>query len=169
MHGKMGGAEMKVYHGGTDIVKHPNCLYGRENLDFGRGFYITDIRSQAVSWAERTALKRNMKPLLNIYSLDKQQILLTARCKIFTAYDEDWLDFIVDSRLGKNPAMEYDYVEGGVANDRVVDTINIYMSGLMDKDIALQRLKLHVPNNQICLLNQEIIDKYLVYERTESI
>lgn len=165
----MGGAEMKVYHGGTEVVENPDCLHGRGNLDFGQGFYVTDIRSQAVSWVERTALKRNEKPVLNVYDLDKQTILRVARCKIFTAYDEDWLNFIVDSRLGKNPAKDFDYVEGGVANDRVIDTVNIYMSGLMDKDVALQRLKLHVPNNQICLLNQEIIDKYLVYERTESI
>lgn len=169
MYGGMGGTKMIVYHGGTDVVKYPDCLHGRDNLDFGQGFYVTDIRIQAVSWAERTALKRNKRPVLNIYNLDKNEIVQVAKCKIFTTYDEEWLDFIVDSRLGKNPAINFDYVEGGVANDRVIDTVNIYMSGLMDKNIALQRLKLHVPNNQICLLNQEIIDKYLVYERTESI
>ena len=63
----------------------------------------------------------------------------------------------------------YDYIEGGVANDRVIDTINLYMAGLMDSDTALRRLAIHRPNNQICLLNQELTDKYLIYERTEHI
>lgn len=45
----------------------------------------------------------------------------------FTAYDKDWLDFIVGNRQGKNPAKDYDYIEGGIANDRVIDTVNLYM------------------------------------------
>ena len=40
-----------VYHGGTEIVEHPICKFGRRNLDFGQGFYITNIRKQAVDWA----------------------------------------------------------------------------------------------------------------------
>ena len=32
-----------VYHGGTDIIENPICKLGRDNLDFGKGFYITDI------------------------------------------------------------------------------------------------------------------------------
>ena len=33
-----------VYHGGTQVVDRPVCLFGRENLDFGRGFYVTPLR-----------------------------------------------------------------------------------------------------------------------------
>ena len=42
-----------------------------------------------------------------------------------------------------------------------VDTVNLYMAGLMDKATALRRLSEHQPNNQMCLLNQEIADKFL--------
>ena len=42
------------------------------------------------------------------------------------------------------------------------------MAGLMSADVALQRLAMHQPNNQICLLNQKLIDKYLSYDGTES-
>lgn len=27
-----------VYHGGTEIVTHPVCKFGRRYLDFGQGF-----------------------------------------------------------------------------------------------------------------------------------
>lgn len=44
---------MKVYHGSTEIVRNPLVGVGRKNLDFGQGFYVTDLKEQAVSWAMR--------------------------------------------------------------------------------------------------------------------
>lgn len=34
----------RVYHGSVDIVREPKCYAGRDNLDFGKGFYVTDLR-----------------------------------------------------------------------------------------------------------------------------
>ena len=161
--------EVIVYHGGTEIVKVPNCSCGRKHLDFGQGFYVTEIRQQAVEWAKLMADRRKTAPVLNRYRLNREAVLSEGRCKVFTAYDEDWLEFIVASRQGQPVAVEYDYIEGGVANDRVVDTINLYMTGLMDKATALRRLSEHQPNNQMCLLNQEITDKYLIFDGTDKI
>ena len=158
-----------VYHGGTEIVTHPVCKFGRRYLDFGQGFYVTDLRQQAADWAMQMADRRNGKPVLNRYLLNREAILSEARCKIFDAYDRDWLEFIVASRRGQPVADAYDYIEGGVANDRVVDTVNLYMTGLMDITTALHRLSEHRPNNQMCLLSQEITDKYLIYDGTEEI
>ena len=161
--------EIIVYHGATEAVAHPVCSYGRKNLDFGQGFYVTDIREQAIAWAKLVSDKRNGSPLLNRYFLYREAILLEARCKIFTAYDEDWLEFIVSSRQGKNVMNAYDYIEGGVVNDRVIDTVNLYMAGLMNLTTALLRLSAHRPNNQMCLLNQELTDKYLIFNGTEDV
>ena len=158
-----------VYHGGTEEVKTPICKFGRPNLDFGQGFYVTELRNQAVSWALQMADRRKQSPVLNVYFLDRDAVLSEFRCKIFHAYDEDWLGFIVASRKGENVAAKYDYIEGGVANDRVVDTVNLYMAGLMDLNTALARLSEHQPNNQMCLLNQTIVDKYLIFNGTETI
>ena len=169
----MGGIRMNneviVYHGGTDIVEVPICKFGRKNLDFGQGFYVTDIRKQALEWAVLTADRRKREPVLNRYILKRDDILAAGRCKLFEAYDRDWLEFIVASRRGQAIADAYDYIEGGVANDRVVDTVNLYMLGLMDLDTALERLSQHQPNNQMCMLSQEITDKYLIYDGTETI
>lgn len=71
------------------------------------------------------------------------------------------MDLIVASRSGKRPWAGLDIIEGGIANDRVIDTIRLYMFGEMDKSTALKRLSEHQPNHQICLLNQEAADKYL--------
>ncbi|MBQ9417915.1 MAG: DUF3990 domain-containing protein [Bacteroidales bacterium] len=42
---------MIVYHGSTERVIHPQVENGRKGLDFGRGFYTTNIRLQAELWA----------------------------------------------------------------------------------------------------------------------
>ena len=162
-------SEIVVYHGGTEKVEFPICKFGRRNLDFGQGFYVTDLRKQAVDWASQMADRRNLPPIINRYRLNRDAILAEARCKVFMAYDKEWLEFIVASRRGQNVADNYDYIEGGVANDRVIDTVNLYMAGLMDLDTALARLSEHRPNNQMCLLSQEISDKYLIFNGTEAI
>ena len=79
------------------------------------------------------------------------------------------MKFVVRSRLGLKPWLGYDMVEGGVANDRVIDTIENYMAGTMPAEIALQQLSLHQPNNQLCILNQEIVDTRLIFIGKEVI
>ena len=44
---------MRVYHGGTEKIEFPDVSKGRPGLDFGQGFYVTDIQDQAESWADR--------------------------------------------------------------------------------------------------------------------
>ena len=162
-------SEIIVYHGGTEKVELPICKFGRRNLDFGQGFYVTDLRKQAVDWATLVADRRKLPPIINRYLLNRDAILKEARCKVFTAYNRDWLQFIVASRHGEPVADDYDYIEGGVANDRVVDTVNLYMAGLMDEETALIRLSQHQPNNQMCILSQELINKCVIFDGTESI
>lgn len=158
-----------VYHGGTETVENPICKFGRKNLDFGQGFYVTTLREQAITWANNMARNRKMPAVLNRYRLDRETILQNARCKIFKAYDREWLEFIVGNRTGQELAKDYDYVESGVANDRVVDTVNLYIAGLMELNMALRELSKHQPNNQICILSQNLINKYLKYDGTEEL
>lgn len=158
-----------VFHGGTERIEKPIANAGRPNLDFGLGFYVTDVRSQAEDWAKKVANHRNKKPIVNNYELNRESIITEFKCKIFYDYDGEWLDFIVSSRLGKEPWKSYDYIEGGVADDRVVDTINLYMADLMTREKALERLSEHRPNNQMCLLSQELTNKYLRFNGTDEI
>jgi len=60
--------------------------------------------------------------------------------------------------------VEYDYIEGGVTDDRVVDTIDLYMTGFIPRDEAITRLKYLKPNNQICISTQMLIGKYLSFK-----
>lgn len=158
----------KVYHGATHIIKSPLCHIGRDNLDFGKGFYVTYIRKQAVNWATRV-VNLGLPQWLNIYELDVDYISKIARCKIFTAYDEAWLDFIVKSRNGEKPWKGYDYVEGGIADDKVITTIEDYLNGDISMEYTLKRLAEHQPNNQICFISQEILDMSLHFINAEPL
>ena len=86
---------LEVYHAGTDIVKAPDCKRGRKNLDFGQGFYITDIYDQAINFARLKSVYRNLPPVINVYLLNKIEMLKEAKSLIFDEYDGKWLDFMV--------------------------------------------------------------------------
>ena len=155
---------MRLYHGGYSTIEHPDCLAGRDNLDFGKGFYTTLIRDHAEVWARQVAFNNGgVTPVLNVYEFDKEKALAECKYLYFPAYDEEWMDFIVSSRSGEKPWEGFDIIEGGIANDRVIDTIRLYMYGDMEKSTALKRLSEHQPNHQICFLNQEAVDKYLKF------
>lgn len=159
---------IKVFHGATCIVGNPICSAGRPNLDFGRGFYVTDIRQQAESWASRI-VNKGLPQYLNIYELDTETIGNNYKCLKFEAYNLDWLDFIVGSRNGEKPWQGYDFVEGGVADDRVINTVEDYINGDIPVEFALKRLAEHQPNNQMCILSQSLIDECLHFISAEPL
>ena len=132
---------LTVYHGGTEVIVAPKVNAGRPNLDFGPGFYVTDIYTQAKDWAIKISKERNLVPIVNVYHLKQSDILSNCRHLIFEAYNKEWLKFVTQSRLGDSPWVGFDYIEGGVADDRVVNTIRLYMSGFISAEEALNRLQ----------------------------
>lgn len=159
---------LTVFHGGTDVIKSPLVKVGRPNLDFGPGFYVTDIYLQAKEWAKNVAALRNAHPIISVYRLRQRDIISSCCHKIFKEYDKEWLDFVAGNRLGQELWKGYDYIEGGIANDRVVNTVRLYMNGIISSDDALSRLKYFKPTYQICILNQELLNDYLTFVESIS-
>lgn len=155
--------KIEVYHASSVIVEKPLCGVGRQNLDFGPGFYMTNMYDQATMWALRRAGKMHTRAIVNIYILERKKIFRVANTLIFRRYNRDWLNFVVACRKGIPVWREYDYIEGGVADDRVIDTVDLYINKLIPERVALNRLRYVHPNNQICLLNQELLDRHLTY------
>ena len=157
----------KVYHGASQEVSSPLVHVGRENLDFGKGFYVTDIRSQAKIWAEvKSRYLMDAKGYINEYLFDFDNAIKYFRYRKFEKYDREWLHFIVDSRDGLKVWKGFDIIEGGVANDRVIDTVEAFKAGQISEEKALIELSKHQPNNQICILKQEVVDKYLIFRKS---
>lgn len=145
---------MQLYHSSTIKVKNPDLKHSRDYLDFGKGFYLTSMREQAVLYAERFLL-RGLPAVLNVYEIEED--FGSLKVKEFNTYDEEWLDFILACRQGKDSS-DYDLVIGGIANDKIFKTIDLYFTGDITKDEALKRLKFEKPNNQFCCRTLEALD-----------
>lgn len=87
---------------------------------------------------------------------------------MFDSYDLEWLNYVVDCRKGKDISSDYDLVEGDVANDNVIDTVEDYEKGIITAEQALGQLRYKKVNHQICILNQSVIDNYLVFVESLS-
>ena len=159
---------MIVYHGSYCVVKTPSITFSRDSLDFGKGFYVTSIKTQAINWPERFK-KRGKKAYLNSYSLDIDKLKENCKVKIFDSYNLEWLDFIIECRNMSDIYMKYDIIIGGIADDKIYNTIELYQDNLIEKDEALKRLKYYKPNEQICITNQNVIDKYLKFRYEEEV
>jgi hypothetical protein len=145
---------MKVFHGSYMAVNEIDLTKGRSNLDFGKGFYVTNIRSQAEYWAERTGRFYKTSGIVSEFEF-YERAFTDEMYKVlrFAEYNEEWLDFVV---LNRDPVTEeqrhdYDIVEGPVANDDVNDRIDDYLAGVVQKVDFLKELAHHRPTHQICL------------------
>lgn len=150
---------MLVYHSSNRQFTDPDVVHSREALDFGKGFYVTRPQEQAEKYAQRF-LRTGEDAYMHIFEYTPDPEL---RIKIFNTYDEEWLDFVCSCRKGGDDYKKYDIVEGGVANDKVFQTVDLYMAGVYNKEQALQNLVYEMPNNQLCFITQEAIDRCLTF------
>jgi hypothetical protein len=150
---------MKVYHASNLIVTRPDTVHSRPYLDFGQGFYLTTLKDQASNYGQRFK-RRQQEAWLNVYELSEN--LAAWNILRFESYSREWLDFVVKCRTGE-PTGNYDLVIGGIANDRVVATINLFFEHLISKEEALGRLKFEQPNIQYCIRTQRMLDECLTY------
>lgn len=150
---------MLVYHSSDQCFTVPDVVHSREALDFGKGFYVTRLKEQADKYASRF-LKIGNDAYLHIFEYTPDSEM---RVKIFRSYDEEWLDFVCSCRMGNNVYKAYDIIEGGVANDKVYRTVDLYMAGIYNKEQALQNLVYEKPNHQLCFITQKAIDKCLKF------
>ncbi|MCQ2109425.1 MAG: DUF3990 domain-containing protein [Fibrobacter sp.] len=162
---------MILFHGSDKIVEKPMANYGRNKVDFGQGFYLTSLREQAAKWAKIIAFKNGVgKAYVSEYNLDDSRLSsLGSRYKKFIAYDIEWLDYVIDCRNGGNLQNQYDVIEGGVANDNVIDTVENYENGIITAEQALGQLQYKKVNHQICIRSQDVLDKLLQFVRGEEV
>ena len=163
---------MTLYHGSHIAVPQPLVKVGRRNVDFGQGFYLTRLEKQASDWAEIIASRRgrDVIPVVSIFAFDREQAIADGvRIKIFEEYNLEWLDFVVGCRKGDDHSAEYDVVEGGVANDNVIDTVEDYEKGIITAEQALGQLRYKKVNHQLCILNQHVADNYLHFVESKEV
>lgn len=157
---------MRLYHGSYTTVEKPDASFSRADVDFGKGFYTTALRSQAERWCNRFS-RSGRAAVVSTYELD-EDALKDFNVLEFDSYSEEWLDFILKCRRGLDDS-QYDIVIGGVANDRVFNTVELFFEELIDKDEAIKRLRFEKPNHQMCFRTQEAIDACLRFVGSDAL
>ncbi|MDR1181805.1 MAG: DUF3990 domain-containing protein [Bacteroidales bacterium] len=156
---------MILYHGSYLQIDKPDIAFSRDRLDFGKGFYTTPIREQAEKWSIRSKRKYG-QGIISLYEFNEVAMRSAASVLEFATYSEEWVEFIVSCRSGDDVG-EYDVVIGGVANDDIFNTLQLFFRGFIDKSEMLKRLRYEKTNSQYCFRNQIIIDKYLKFITSE--
>ena len=87
----------------------------------------------------------------------------------FEKENEEWLDFVCACRKGEPLNREYDIVIGNVADDDVFKTVDMYFRGLWDKEKVLGELRYYKMNNQICIVNQETLNRLTTFKRAYEV
>lgn len=156
---------MILYHGSYLEIPRPDLAHSRANVDFGPGFYVTPIYEQAEKWCGRFR-RRGKDGVVSRYRFEDGR---EAQLKVlkFDAYTEEWLDFILSCRTGKDTT-DFDLVVGGVVNDRVFNTVELFFDGLIDKTEAIRRLRYEKPNLQLCFRTEKAL-ALLAFEGSERV
>jgi len=126
---------IRLYHTGFWIIEKPDLKIGRKNADFGQGFYLSDDAEFSRRWARQ---RKDMTTYLNEFELDLDGL----NYRRFSR-DSEWLDYILGNRNGQpDPLADLDVIIGPIANDTIYETMGIITSGVLQKDQALELLKI---------------------------
>ena len=141
-------AKQIIYHGSYCKVEKPEIKKGKYTKDFGVGFYCTILEEQAKKWAE----KYNT-PTINMYEYNENPKL---NIKEFTIMTEEWLDFIINCRSGKEH--NYDIVIGAMADDQVYNYITDLMAGQITREAFWELAKFRHPTHQIAFCTEKSLE-----------
>ena len=99
---------MKLYHGSTIDITEIDLGLSKPNKDFGRAFYLSEDRQQALEMAQFRAEFEETKPVVNVYEFD-ETLFQEFRYKRFEAYTEEWAHFVYDHRTEPHGLTLHDY------------------------------------------------------------
>ena len=143
---------MKLYHGTNIQFNEVNLKRCRPNKDFGQGFYLTDLKQQALLMAQRRCdIEGTGTPFVLEYEFDEKYLSDgSLSVKVFTNVCEEWAEFILTNRQRrkKNPQHSYDIVIGPIADDGVVFQLNRYQQKMIDLPTLVKELTFKKLNNQ---------------------
>ena len=88
--------------------------------------------------------------------------------KKFESYNKEWLDFVAQCRDGKDIG-DFDMIIGGIANDKVIMTLDRYFIGEISEDETLGLLKFEKPNIQYCIRSEQMLQECLTYIESKHI
>jgi hypothetical protein len=145
---------VQVFHGSDVRIEKIDLAKSEFFKDFGRGFYVTNIREHAYLRAIDVAKRHNSnKPVITEYKyIEAYPITVGLNMKKFNNISREWVEFIMLNRNRhiSHPAHIFDIVEGPIANDRMVIQIRLYEQGKISIEKLIDMLTYTEQTHQIC-------------------
>lgn len=147
--------EVMIYHGTVADFDEIELHKSKNKRDFGRGFYTTVLEKQAKEWAYRKSL-RDKKSTYYVYryAFAQDEVL---NIKYFDALNKEWLEFIKENRIKGGTQHSFDIVIGPVADDDTMETVQLYIGGVLTAEEAVERLRYNDVNNQVSFHTQKAL------------
>lgn len=153
---------MKLYHGTNIDFSEIDFSKCKPNKDFGQGFYLTDIKKQALEMAVRHCnFEQSGAPIVQEYEFDETVLHDgSLKIKIFDGVCPEWAEFILKNRTSrKKITHSYDVVVGPVADDGVVYQLNLYQQHFITIEQLVKGLEYRKLNNQYFFGTKRAISK----------
>ena len=136
---------MILYHGSNIAIKEPDLTKSKPYKDFGRGFYLSADKNQALRMAEQKTLQLLIgEPIVSEFEFDETLLQSNElKVKIFEDYSVEWANFILQNRdvHNQHPIHEYDIVYGPIADDGVTFQLRRYQAGTISIDELVKELQ----------------------------
>lgn len=90
---------MILYHGSNVAIDVIDLSKSRPGKDFGKGFYLSAEKQQAIEMAESKVAFLGGEPIVTEFEFDSNIIASgKLNVKTFNEYSEDWARFVYDNR-----------------------------------------------------------------------
>jgi hypothetical protein len=160
-----------LYHGSNVAIDGIDLDKCRPYKDFGKGFYTTKIKEQALDMSRRVSRIYGGQPYVTVFSINDEILFNTdLRIRRFDAPDKAWAIFIINNRNIKfldasniecNTDNKYDIVMGPVANDNIRLTLSLFTDGRISVRELREQLRNKKLTSQISFHTQKSI-QYLI-------
>lgn len=134
---------MRLYHGSTVDIETIDLEKSKPFKDFGKGFYLSADKEQAIKLATYKVLQVGGEVCINEYEFDEKSLSDgSLRVLSFEGYTKEWAEFVYNNRdEHQNFTHTYDIVYGPIANDRVGVQIRQLRENNISPEVFLERLK----------------------------
>ncbi len=154
---------MTLYHGSNVAIEQIDLSLCNPDKDFGQGFYLTDIKDQAIQMAKRrTRITGTGTPVVSEYAFD-ENLLHNGELKVkcFDAPNREWALFIMQNREASRTGFRHDYdvVVGPIADDGVAFQLERYARRLITLDVLAEELSYKKLNRQYFFSTELSISK----------
>lgn len=154
---------MILYHGSNVAIDKIDLNLCKPYKDFGRGFYLTDIQSQAEDMAiRRVKLADWGSPIVTAYEFDERLLNdKSINVLVFPSVSVKWAEFVLNNRdvNHKGFTHDYDVVVGPVANDTVAFQLRRYLLGAITLESLVKELEFKGLNRQFFFGTEIAISK----------